>query len=82
MRGWGLEMARFVHHLWAHASGATPEEISMTTQHTTLGDLIEAFFTELVNEYGDEELAEVIASTLINEMILAGHHVDQEIAAA
>jgi hypothetical protein len=54
----------------------------MTTQDTTLGDLIEAFFTELVNEYGDEDLAEVIASTLINEMILAGHHVDQEIAAA
>lgn len=62
--------------------GLPPEDCSMTTQHTTLGDLIEAFFSELVNEYGDEDLAEVIASTLINEMILAGHHVDQEIAAA
>jgi len=49
---------------------------------TTLGDLIEAFYSELVNEYGDEDLAEVIASTLINEMILAGLHVDEEIAAA
>ena len=76
-------MARFVHHLWSDAAGVPPQEdSSMTTQDTTLGDLIEAFFTELVNEYGDEDLAEVIASTLINEMILAGHHVDQEIAAA
>lgn len=49
---------------------------------TTLGQLIEAFYAELVQEYGDEELAEVIASTLINEMILAGLHVDGEIAAA
>ena len=54
----------------------------MNIHHTTLGDLIEAFFSELVEEYGDEDLAEVVASTLINEMILAGHHVDQEIAAA
>lgn len=49
---------------------------------TTLGQLIEAFYAELVQEYGDPELAEVIASTLINEMILAGLHVDGEIAAA
>jgi hypothetical protein len=54
----------------------------MEIHHTTLGDLIEAFYSELVAEYGDEDLAEVIASTLINEMILAGLHVDQEIAAA
>ncbi len=52
-------------------------------QHgTTLGDLIEAFYAELVKEYGDEALAEVIAATLINEMILSGLQVDQEIAAA
>ena len=50
--------------------------------HTTLGEFIEVFFSELVKEYGDEELAEVIASTLINEMILSGLHIDQEIAAA
>lgn len=53
----------------------------MTTK-TTMGEFIEIFFTELVKEYGDEDLAELIASTLINEMILAGLHVDQEIAAA
>ena len=53
----------------------------MTTK-TTMGEFIEIFFSELVKEYGDEDLAEVIASTLINEMILAGLHVDQEIAAA
>ncbi|MEC8192945.1 MAG: hypothetical protein VX944_07080 [Myxococcota bacterium] len=50
--------------------------------NTTLGDLIEAFYAELVSEYGDENLAEVVAATLVNEMILAGHHVDQDIAAA
>ena len=49
---------------------------------TTLGDVIEAFYSELVNEYGDEDLAEVVAATLINEMILSGLQVDQEIAAA
>ena len=50
--------------------------------HTTLGEFIEIFYAELVEEYGDEELAEVIASTLINEMILSGLHPDREIAAA
>jgi hypothetical protein len=49
---------------------------------TTLGDLIEAFYSELVKEYGDEDLAEVIAATLVNEMILSGLQVDEEIAAA
>ena len=53
----------------------------MTTK-TTMGEFIEIFFSELVKEFGDEDLAEVIASTLINETILAGLHVDQEIAAA
>ena len=48
----------------------------------TLGDVIEAFYSELVKEYGDEDLAEVVAATLINEMILSGLHVDKEIAAA
>ena len=54
----------------------------MQIQQTTLGDFIEAFYSELVKEYGDEDLAEVIAAAMINEMILAGLHVDQEIAAA
>jgi hypothetical protein len=49
---------------------------------TTLGEFIEIFFSELVKEYGDEDLAEVVASTLINEMILSGLQPDQEIAAA
>jgi hypothetical protein len=52
------------------------------SQHTTLGEFIEIFYAELVKEYGDEELAQVIASTLINEMILSGLHIDQAIAAA
>ena len=62
----------------------TPDERKDTMRHhgTTLGDLIEAFYSELVKEYGDEDLAEVIAATLINEMILSGLQVDQEIAAA
>ena len=54
----------------------------MQKYNTTLGDVIEAFYSELVQEYGDEDLAEVVAATLINEMILAGLQVDQEIAAA
>ena len=54
----------------------------MHTDRTTLGELIEVFYTELVKEYGDEHLAEVVASTLINEMILAGLHPESEIAAA
>jgi hypothetical protein len=54
----------------------------MQIQQTTLGDFIEAFYSELVIEYGDEDLAEVIAAAMINEMILAGLQVDQEIAAA
>ncbi len=52
------------------------------TTYTTLGEFIEAFFSELVAELGDEDLAEVMAATLINEMILAGLHPDHEIAAA
>jgi hypothetical protein len=48
----------------------------------TLGDLIHVYYEELVAEYQDEELASVIAATLINEMILTGNHPDQEIAAA
>lgn len=54
----------------------------MQKNEITLGEFIEVFFTELVKEYGDEDLAEVVASTLINEMILAGLHPDREIAAA
>jgi len=54
----------------------------MNANHTTLGDLIEVFYAELVKEYRDENLAEVVAATLVNEMILAGLHVDHEIAAA
>lgn len=81
VQGLSLAMARNVQRMHpAH----TPKIRKDTMQHhgTTLGDLIEAFYSELVNEYGDEDLAEVIASTLINEMILAGLHVDEEIAAA
>jgi hypothetical protein len=54
----------------------------MQQTKTTLGEFIEILFTELVEEFGDEDLAEVVASTLINEMILAGLQPDQEIAAA
>ena len=54
----------------------------MEENEITLGDVIEAFYSELVQEYGDEDLAEVVASTLINEMILSGLRVDTEIAAA
>ena len=54
----------------------------MEENEITLGDVIEAFYSELVQEYGDEDLAEVVASTLINEMILSGLRVDSEIAAA
>jgi len=60
----------------------TPRGTTMQIQHTTLGDFIEVFYSELVKEYGDEDLAEVVAAAMINEMILAGLHVDQEIAAA
>ena len=55
---------------------------NMEKHETTLGDVIEAFYSELVEEYGDEDLAEVVAATLVNEMILSGLQVDQEIAAA
>ena len=75
-----LEMACFVHKYSATANKADGRSIMEI--RTTLGQLIEVFYSELVKEYGDEELAEVIASTLINEMILAGLHVDGEIAAA
>ena len=71
-------MARDVHNKTVPTRG---RRYTMTTK-TTMGEFIEIFFSELVKEYGDEDLAEVIASTLINEMILAGLHVDQEIAAA
>ena len=54
----------------------------MERNEITLGDVIEAFYSELVQEYGDEDLAEVVAATLINEMILSGLRVDKEIAAA
>tara|TARA_B100000530_G_C15757762_1_gene408268 strand:+ start:469 stop:633 length:165 start_codon:yes stop_codon:yes gene_type:complete len=54
----------------------------MNNDRTTLGELIETFYSELVREYGDEHLAEVIASTLVNEMILAGLQPESEIAAA
>ena len=77
--GFDLELAQFVHKSMATAGRLW--RITMEIR-TTLGQLIEAFYAELVQEYGDEELAEVIASTLINEMILAGLHVDGEIAAA
>jgi hypothetical protein len=54
----------------------------MQNQTITLGEFIEAFYTELVNEYGDEGLAEVIATTLVNEMILSGLQPESAIAAA
>jgi hypothetical protein len=60
----------------------TKRSNTMNNNRTTLGELIETFYSELVLEYGDEHLAEVIASTLINEMILAGLHPESEIAAA
>jgi len=71
-------MARDVHN----NSVPTDFRSNTMTTKTTMGEFIEIFFSELVKEFGDEDLAEVIASTLINEMILAGLHVDQEIAAA
>lgn len=74
-------MAWNMHHSPLHDTGRYPKGTTMN-HHTTLGDLIEVFYAELVTEYGDENLAEVVAATLVNEMILAGHHVDQEIAAA
>ena len=48
----------------------------------TLGDLIEVFYEELVQEYNDEELASVIAAALVNEMILSGARPHAEIAQA
>jgi hypothetical protein len=68
--------------LCASLMAHTPQGSTMQIQQTTLGDFIEAFYSELVIEYGDEDLAEVIAAAMINEMILAGLQVDQEIAAA
>ena len=54
----------------------------MDNPNPTLGELIAVFYEELVKEYGDEELASIIASTLVNEMILSGARPEREIAAA
>ena len=75
-------MARNVQKMRAGTYSIKLEREIMQKYSTTLGDVIEAFYSELVQEYGDEDLAEVVAATLINEMILAGLQVDQEIAAA
>jgi hypothetical protein len=48
----------------------------------TLGDLVAVFYEELIAEYQDEELASVIAATLVNEMIMSGARPEKEIAAA
>ena len=76
-----IDMARIVQKMRLGTYPAWEGEI-MEKYETTLGDVIEAFYSELAEEYGDKDLAEVVAATLINEMILSGLQVDQEIAAA
>jgi len=72
-------LARIV-HMFEH--GMVEQEKPMDTSNPTLGELIAVFYDELVKEYGDEELASIIASTLVNEMILSGARPEREIAAA
>ncbi len=54
----------------------------MNLDGPTLGDLISVLYEELVQEFGDPELAKVMAATMVNEMILSGNQPDQVIAAA
>lgn len=76
-----IDMARNVQKIRPGTPQAWEGE-NMEKHETTLGDVIDAFYSELVEEYGDQDLAEVVAATLVNEMILSGLQVDQEIAAA
>lgn len=47
-----------------------------TTTHTTLGDLISMIYEEMLDLYGDPELASVAAATVIND-ILASEQQDR-----
>jgi len=82
MRGvWGCDGTECADNAVGYANSNFWSD-DMEQNEITLGDVIEAFYSELVQEYGDEDLAEVVAATLINEMILSGLRVDKDIAAA
>ena len=61
---------------------ASPKENPMYQDGPTLGDLVSALYEELIEEFGDPELAKVMAATMVNEMILSGNQPDKVIAAA
>ncbi len=42
----------------------------MTQPQTTTGELVELFYNEYLDLYGDEELARVAAATTINDLLL------------
>jgi len=54
----------------------------MNTLDTNLGDLLDALYEAALDTYGDPELAQVVASALLNEMLVEATTVDQRDAAA
>jgi hypothetical protein len=43
------------------------------TIDTTLGELINVFYEEFLQLYGDEELASIAAAAVVNDMLSSGH---------
>jgi hypothetical protein len=48
----------------------------LMTLQVSLGEIVEAFYEELVETYGDEEVALMMAQTLANELLLQASHGD------
>ncbi len=49
----------------------TPTTVTLTeTLHADLGELVSAYYEAALEEVGDPEFAELIASTMVNELII------------
>ena len=48
--------------------------MGLMTVQISLGEIVEAFYEELLETYGDHEVALMMAQTLANELMLAGSH--------
>ena len=54
----------------------------MQSDHDTLGELIQAVYEELLEVYGDEDLAAVAAAAMVNELLSARRSDTEERTAA
>ena len=53
-----------------------------TTHHTNIGELIQVFYAQFMELYGDEELASVATAAVINDLLTEDVGMDELEAAA